>query len=66
MSVQRERDMAADMKAGVAAVADDPFEQGKLARFNREPRQNPYPEDSEQYERWEAGYKFIEQGLVSV
>ncbi len=54
--------MAADMAAG----DNDPFEQGKLARFNHEPRNNPYPKDSEQYARWEAGYKFIEQGLVAV
>ncbi len=55
---QWERNMVAD--------DNDPFEQGKLARFNREPRTNPYPKDSEQYERWEAGYKFIEQGRVAI
>ncbi len=58
MERQWERHMAAD--------DNDPFEQGKLVRFNREPRNNPYPEDSEQHARWEAGYKFIEQGLVAV
>ncbi len=53
-------------KQDMAAGDNDPFEKGKLARFNREPRKNPYPEDSEQHERWEAGYRFIEQGLVAV
>ncbi|MBX9709548.1 MAG: hypothetical protein K2X60_00770 [Xanthobacteraceae bacterium] len=58
MERQWERDMAAG--------DNEPFEQGKLARFNHEPRKNPYPKDSEQYQRWEAGYRFIEQGLVAV
>ena len=49
------------------AVDDgDPFEQGKLARFNNEAHDNPFPENSEQYARWEAGYNFIEQGLIAV
>lgn len=49
----------------------DPFEQGKLAKINR-PREheqgprNPYPEGSEQHQRWEAGYKFVQQGLAAV
>jgi hypothetical protein len=47
----------------MAADDNDPFEQGKLARFNNEPHDNPYPEDTEQHERWEAGYRFVEQGL---
>lgn len=64
MEDQRERHM--NDETGISAADNDPFEQGKLARFNHEPRKNPYPEDSEQYERWEAGYKFIEQGLVAV
>ena len=42
---------------------NDPFEQGKLAKFNGEPDVNPYPENSEQHQRWQAGYKYIEQGL---
>jgi hypothetical protein len=50
----------------MAADDNDPFEEGKLARHNRAPRQNPYPKDSEQYERWEAGYDFIEHGLAAV
>lgn len=54
------------MKQDMTATNNDPFEQGKLARFNREPRENPYPKDSEQHARWEAGYNFIEQGLVAV
>ena len=49
----------------------DPFEQGKLAKINRRPDQepaphNPYPEGSEQHQRWEAGYKFVQQGLAAV
>ena len=62
MEQRSERHMTADAAAG----DNDPFEQGKLTRFNREPRKNPYPKDSEQHARWEAGYKFIEQGLVAV
>jgi hypothetical protein len=50
----------------MAADDNDPFEEGKLARFNRQPRKNPYPKGSEQHERWEAGYKFIEEGLLAV
>jgi len=50
----------------MAADDNDPFEEGKLARLNREPRKNPYPKDSEQYARWEAGYDFVEHGLASV
>lgn len=50
----------------MAAGDNDPFEQGKLARLNNEPHRNPYPKDSEQYRRWEAGYRFVEQGLTSV
>lgn len=49
----------------MAADDDDPFEQGKFARFNNEPHDNPYPEDSEPHQRWEAGYRFVEQGLLS-
>jgi hypothetical protein len=54
----------------------DPFEQGKRAKFNSAPGknpepqnsypQNPYPKGSEQHQRWEAGYKFVEQGLAAV
>ncbi len=43
---------------------NDPFEQGKRARCNHEPHDNPYPKDSEEYRRWEAGYKFAERGLA--
>ena len=50
----------------MAADDGDPFEQGKLARFNNEPHENPYPENSEQHERWEAGYNYVEQGLMAV
>jgi len=50
----------------MAADDSDPFEQGKLARFNHEPRENPYPKGSEQYSRWEQGYDFVERGLVAV
>jgi hypothetical protein len=50
----------------MAADNGDPFEQGKLARYNNEPRNNPYPRDSEQHARWEAGYKFVERGLTAV
>jgi hypothetical protein len=50
----------------MAADDNDPFEEGKLARFNHAPRKNPYPKDSEQHARWEAGYDFVEQGLASV
>lgn len=50
----------------MAADDGDPFEQGKLARFNKEPHENPYPPDSEQHLRWEAGYQFVEQGLIAV
>ena len=53
-------------KHHMAADDGDPFEQGKLARFNNEPHDNPYPENTEQRERWEAGYRFVEQGLMSV
>ncbi len=49
------------------AVDDsDPFEQGKLAKFNGEPDENPYPKNSEQHERWDAGYKFVQHGLAAV
>lgn len=50
----------------------DPFEQGKLAKLKRQPDQqeptppNPYPEGSEQHQRWQAGYKFVQQGLAAV
>ena len=44
----------------------DAFEQGKLACLNNEPHNNPYPENTEQHQRWEAGYKFVEQGLIAV
>ena len=49
----------------------DPFEQGKLAKLQREPEHepmpsNPYPEGSEQHQRWAAGYKFVQQGLAAV
>ncbi len=47
----------------MAADDSDPFEQGKLARFNKEAHKNPYPPESEQSERWEAGYNYIEQGM---
>ena len=50
----------------MAADDGDPFEQGKLARFNNEPHENPYPENSEQHIRWEAGYNFVEHGLMAV
>ncbi|MGN6286963.1 MAG: hypothetical protein ACTHM2_17590 [Afipia sp.] len=51
----------------MAADDGDPFEQGKLARYNNEPRTaNPYPENTEQHARWEAGYNFVEKGLVAV
>lgn len=50
----------------MAADDGDPFEQGKLARFNGEANTNPYPEESEQHARWEAGYKFVAQGLAAV
>ena len=50
----------------MAADDGDPFEHGKLARFNNEPQYNPYPENTEQHQRWEAGYRFVEQGLMSV
>lgn len=50
----------------MAADDGDPFEQGKLVRFNNEPNDNPYPENTEQHQRWEAGYKFVEQGLMAV
>lgn len=65
----------------MAADDGDPFEQGKLARFNQAKlerisndelhgdsvsHENPYPENTEEHRRWEAGYKFIEQGLMSV
>jgi hypothetical protein len=50
----------------MAADDGDPFEQGKLAKFNGEPDKNPYPKDSEQHQRWEAGYRFIQQGLPAV
>lgn len=50
----------------MAADNHDPFEQGKLARFNHEPRKNPYPEGTEQHDRWEYGYDFVERGLVAV
>jgi hypothetical protein len=51
------------MRAIMAADDNDPFEQGKLASFNKEAHDNPYPPDSEQYQRWEAGYNYIEQGM---
>ena len=50
----------------MAADDGDPFEQGKLARFNNEPHENPYPKDTEQHDRWEAGYRFVEHGLTAV
>lgn len=50
----------------MATDNSDPFEQGKLARFNQEPRKNPYPEGTEQYARWEQGYDFVARGLVAV
>jgi hypothetical protein len=50
----------------MAADDGDPFEQGKLAKFNGEPENNPYPKDSEQHQRWDAGYRFIQQGLPAV
>jgi hypothetical protein len=50
----------------MAENTKDPFEQGKLARVNGEPRKNPHPENTEPYRRWEAGYRFIEEGLTSV
>lgn len=50
----------------MAADDTDPFEQGKLARFNNEPDENPYPRNTEQHQRWEAGYRFVEQGLTAV
>jgi hypothetical protein len=53
-------------RGGQVMDDNDPFEQGKRACFNREPHHNPYPKDSEAYRRWEAGYKFVERGLVAV
>jgi hypothetical protein len=50
----------------MAADDSDPFEQGKLACFNHEPRKNPYPKDTEQHDRWEQGYDFVARGLVAV
>jgi hypothetical protein len=50
----------------MTATTEDPFEQGKLARLNGEPRRNPYPENTEPHRRWEAGYRFIEEGLTAV
>lgn len=50
----------------MAADDGDPFEQGKLAQFNNEPHENPYPRNTEQHQRWEAGYRFVELGLTAV
>jgi len=50
----------------MAADDSDPFEQGKLACFNHEPRKNPYPKGTEQHDRWEQGYDFVARGLVAV
>jgi hypothetical protein len=46
----------------MTADDNDPFEQGKLARFNGEPHVNPYPQDSEGWLRWEEGYRFVDEG----
>jgi hypothetical protein len=50
----------------MATKIEDPFEQGKLARLNGEPRKNPHPENTEPHRRWEAGYRFVEEGLTAV
>jgi hypothetical protein len=64
LAVQRE---SGDMTIDNTPIDDgDPFEQGKRAKLNRLPDKNPYPAGSEQYRRWEAGYKFVEQGLAAV
>jgi hypothetical protein len=57
--------------ATMGTESRDPFEQGKLAKLRRQPDHdatphNPYPEGTEQHRRWEAGYKFVQQGLAAV
>jgi hypothetical protein len=49
----------------MAADDNDAFEQGKLARFNNEPEVNPYPEGSEQAQRWLAGYRYVAEGRTA-
>ena len=50
----------------MATDDSDPFEPGESAPVNQKPRNNTYPEDTEQHARWEQGYDFVARGLVAV